>query len=764
MIPQDSPKRYKVSKLTLMIDRLMGRLITTGGIAIIIAVCGIMVFLVLQILPLFRSAHLTALPETQIQTAGRSESIVAMAIDEWGVLSVLVHSDGTIACVPLAPLEQNQGQESRFQIPLKPGETLTKARFQAAHHQIIAGTNQGRALIAEVQFASDHSDAGNVIRASLGSVQEFLLAQNGLQDLDAILASDQGLIAGITVPEGNSPPKVLVMPVKQETVGLGERRPVAGVVHDLSSTIAGIATQILVDERGDGIVVLTQDSRVLYFFRENEVWQFRQSFSPFDDQPGRNVERIDWLLGSVSLVISADDGQARLFSLYQQTGFPIRRFGRTKDFPALAGKTEVYAASTRGKTFLRVNTALASLTHGTTTAERARFTSQAPVIDAVFSGKANRIVLRSADGRLMPWTCDDPHPEASISTFFGSIWYEGSDSPAYTWQSSASTDDVEPKISLIPLIVGTLKATFYALFFAVPIALMAALYTSEFMHRRLKSIIKPIIELMASLPSVVLGFLGALWLAQKIETRLPSLLLVALCVPAAALLMGFLWSRLSGGYRRFIPSGWEFLAAFLPLGLVVWGAWNFGPILEQWCFTVTDPTSGAVIHDFRRWWAESTGLRFDQRNAVVVGIMMGFAVIPIIFTIAEDAMSNVPKALRSGSLALGASRWQTAIRIVLPTASAGIFSAIMIGLGRAIGETMIVVMATGNTPIMGMNPFDGMRTLSANIAKEMPEAPVDSTLFRTLFLSALLLFAMTFIINTIAELARQHLREKYKTV
>jgi phosphate transport system permease protein len=197
---------------------------------------------------------------------------------------------------------------------------------------------------------------------------------------------------------------------------------------------------------------------------------------------------------------------------------------------------------------------------------------------------------------------------------------------------------------------------------------------------------------------------------------------------------------------------------------VVWGAWNFGPILEQWCFTVTDPTSGAVISDFRRWWAESTGLRFDQRNAVVVGIMMGFAVIPIIFTIAEDAMSNVPKALRSGSLALGASRWQTAMRIVLPTASAGIFSAIMIGLGRAIGETMIVVMATGNTPIMGMNPFDGMRTLSANIAKEMPEAPVDSTLFRTLFLSALLLFAMTFIINTIAELARQHLREKYKTV
>ena len=143
---------------------------------------------------------------------------------------------------------------------------------------------------------------------------------------------------------------------------------------------------------------------------------------------------------------------------------------------------------------------------------------------------------------------------------------------------------------------------------------------------------------------------------------------------------------------------------------------------------------------------------------------MGFAVIPIIFTITEDALSSVPQGLRSASLACGASRWQTAWRVVLPTASAGIFSATMIGLGRAVGETMIVVMATGNTPIMEMNIFSGMRTLSANIAVELPEAPVNSTLYRTLFLGALVLFLMTFILNTLAEVLRQHLREKYKTV
>jgi len=143
---------------------------------------------------------------------------------------------------------------------------------------------------------------------------------------------------------------------------------------------------------------------------------------------------------------------------------------------------------------------------------------------------------------------------------------------------------------------------------------------------------------------------------------------------------------------------------------------------------------------------------------------MGFAVIPIIFTITEDALSNVPKTLVSGSLALGASRWQTALHVVLPTAFPGIFSAVMVGLGRAVGETMIVVMATGNTPIMDFNIFSGMRTLSANIAVELPEAPYLSTLYRALFLGALVLFVMTFIVNTIAEIIRQRLREKYRTV
>ena len=140
---------------------------------------------------------------------------------------------------------------------------------------------------------------------------------------------------------------------------------------------------------------------------------------------------------------------------------------------------------------------------------------------------------------------------------------------------------------------------------------------------------------------------------------------------------------------------------------------------------------------------------------------MGLAVIPTIFSIAEDAIYSVPRHLVQGSLALGATPWQTLTRVVLLTASPGIFSAAMIGMGRAVGETMIVLMATGNTPVMDFSAFQGMRTFAANIAVELPESAVNSTHFRVLFLAALVLFALTFTVNTAAEVVRQRLRAKY---
>ena len=214
---------------------------------------------------------------------------------------------------------------------------------------------------------------------------------------------------------------------------------------------------------------------------------------------------------------------------------------------------------------------------------------------------------------------------------------------------------------------------------------------------------------------------------------------------------GWSWSGLSLGVRNRLPAGSEaFIQIFVVAGAI-------------WLCIAASPSAETLLFggSFQDWLLQATGLPFDQRNAVVVGLAMGFAVIPIIFSISEDAFSNVPTNLVSGSLALGANRWQTVTRVVLPSASPGIFSAIMIGFGRAVGETMIVLMATGNTPLLDWNMFNGFRTLSANIAVEIPEAPHGGTLYRTLFLAALLLFIFTFIANTAAELVRQRLRKRY---
>jgi phosphate transport system permease protein len=398
------------------------------------------------------------------------------------------------------------------------------------------------------------------------------------------------------------------------------------------------------------------------------------------------------------------------------------------------GGLEVHYATT-GKTLLKMQAGTSS------------------IVGVAFAPKADGIVAVSTDGAVRHFSLKNPHPEVTWKSLFGKVWYEGYSQPEYVWQSTGGTDDFEAKFSLTPLIYGTLKGTFFALLVAIPLALFGALYTSQFMHPALRSAVKPAVEIMAALPSVVLGFIAGLWLAPILERIVPGLLLMPVVIPALAVLAAWGWGRIPARVRGRIPHGWE-IAVLVPLvvgggALAIW----LGGLVE----------SSFLQGDYRQYLLKVLGVTYDQRNSLVVGIAMGFAVIPIIFTVAEDSLSSVPPGLAAGSLALGATRWQTAIRTVLPTASPGIFSAIMIGFGRAVGETMIVLMATGNTPVMNMSMFNGFRALSANIAVELPEAPVDGTLFRVLFLAALLLFLMTFLVNTAAELVRLRLRRKYRT-
>ena len=290
--------------------------------------------------------------------------------------------------------------------------------------------------------------------------------------------------------------------------------------------------------------------------------------------------------------------------------------------------------------------------------------------------------------------------------------------------------------------------------FAMPLAIFGAVYTAYFMTPKMRAFVKPSVEIMAALPTVILGFLAGLWLAPLVERYLPGVFLTTIFVPLSFIAASGIFQVLPQRIKYMFPDGWE-AALLIPLVcLGVWFSFAISPSIETAFFGGNAPA----------WISEHLGLAYDQRNSLVVGMAIGFAVIPTIFSISEDAVFGVPKHLTTGSLALGATPWQTVVGVVLLTASPGIFSAVMIGLGRAVGETMIVLMATGNTPIMDLNIFQGFRALSANIAVEMPESEVNSTHYRILFLAALVLFAVTFVFNTVAELVRQRLREKYSNL
>ncbi|MFN2377175.1 MAG: ABC transporter permease subunit [Candidatus Binatia bacterium] len=426
-------------------------------------------------------------------------------------------------------------------------------------------------------------------------------------------------------------------------------------------------------------------------------------------------------------------------------------------------------------------------------------------------------------GDFLAFRLEAPHPEVSWASLLRPVHYEGYPGAEHVWQSSSGTDDFEPKFGLWPLVFGTLKATVYAMLIGVPIALLAAIYTSEFLHPDIKSTVKPTIEMMASLPSVVLGFLAALILAPLVENAVPEVLAAIVLIPLSLLASAHLWQFLPGGRRSRLQGLRLVLAAAAIVGGGATAA-LLGPLFEEWLFAgnlrlwldggVGDATGGwvllllplaAVIAGLAATRLEARVLAgrgsaavrslatfvvavaaafalalaaasllsaagldlrgsllgtYVQRNALVVGFVMAFAIVPIIYTIAEDALSSIPENLRAGSLALGATPWQTAVRIVVPTAMSGLFSAVMIGLGRAVGETMIVLMAAGNTPVLDWNIFNGFRTLSANIAVELPEAVRNGTHYRTLFLAAFTLFVMTFVLNTAAEIIRLRFRKR----
>ena len=837
-------------------ERLARAAITVGGVLTIVAVGAICLFLVWVVAPLFGAADLRG---RGASVQPRSASVLHSGIDEYGRLEWSLRSDGV---VDLVALKDGVRLESRalFEgaVPsalscnpedgavafgfadgtLRLGRIAISAQFMAEE----AASEQDRALAP----GASRLDAATLVeRTAEGQLRRLALAVE--LEPAITLGSAVVLIDSTQLPSG---PAVATLcadgKLSLSVVHRSENLLTGDVTLELASCELPYVPQAIGANRpppfalhimgaGDNVLLAWRDGRLSRFDVRDFNAPIEAEVLDVVPEAGGEVTALAFLAGKRTLLVGDSLGRVHAwFRIKPKDAGTLDGARMACGHRIEAGPAPVTAlAPSAASRMFAASYASGDVTafYATSGVElaRARTSDGSPCAVLAMSPREDLLTARTASG-LEAWQLDAPHPEASVAALFAPVWYENYEAPEHVWQSSSGTDDFEPKLGLIPLVFGTLKATFYSLLFGVPLALLAAIFSSEFLAPRLRVGVKSTIEIMASLPSVVLGFLSAIVIAPIVQGTLAQVLLAFYTVPIAILTGAHLWQLLPQGLAvRW--QGWQRFAAILasiPCGLLA--AALLGPSVERALFEgdieswldgsrgtafggwllLLVPLAAAAVAMFsgsfvapwtRRLslsWTRETCARLElahflatllatlalaavvaklldaagfdprgsivdtyvQRNALVVGFIMGFAIIPLIYTLAEDALNSVPSHLRLASLGAGATPWQTAVRVIVPTAASGLFSAVMVGLGRAVGETMIVLMAAGNTPVLDWNMFNGFRTLSANIAVELPEAVEGSTHYRTLFLAALTLFTITFLVNTAAEIVRQRFRKR----
>ncbi len=728
-------------------DRTARYGVTLGGISVVFAIVLIFFYLLYVVLPLFSGAEM----ETTAEYSMAENDAVHIALNEYNDVALTADRSGKIQFFTAAT-----GQAiATPKLPLPVDSQVTSFSHGDYSTGVLGyGFDDGRVLVFKRDYKVSYPEDKRYITPIItypvgetlltvdaqGRALRSLTVQSNEERTTVVGLTDSNvlLLLGLVREEDFMDEDAFTIEESRAEISLHENEKISHIQMDIDQR-----ELYLVDELGFIIYYDISDLSA-----PNRIQKVKAVPS------GVDVTAISFLTGGISILVGRSDGQIDQW-------FPLRdlhnnyTLHNVRSFKEQQSAIVELAPEYSRKGFLALDDAgRVGIYH--TTAERTLLVET--LVDSSqtilgISPRANGVIALSSNGQAKLVAIDNEHPEVSWHSLWQEVWYESRDKPEYIWQSSSASNDFEPKFSLSPLTFGTIKAAFYAMVVAVPLAIMGAIFTAYFMSPKMRTLVKPTIEVMEALPTVILGFLAGLWLAPIVEGNLPGVFSILVMLPIMTILTAYLWTKLPATIREAIPDGWE--AAILVPVVILVGVVSMlmSPTLELWLFNGDMPR-----------WLDDMGVGFDQRNSLVVGLVMGFAVIPTIFSITEDAIFGVPKHLTIGSLALGATPWQTLTRVVLLTASPGIFSAVMIGLGRAVGETMIVLMATGNTPIMDFNIFEGFRALSANIAVEMPEAEVASTHYRVLFLAALVLFMATFIFNTVAEVVRQRLRVKYSSL
>ena len=739
-------RRARLRRWRSLKDQMSRYGIAFAGISVVLAFTTIFVYLFSEVGPIFSSA---SIEQQQSYQSPEQEPIFAN-LERYGEVGLLANKAGELQFFNAQTGEPGQ----KLQLALPQGATISSFSRGEPRSGIIAfGLSNGQVLVAKHEYNLSYPND----KRQIVPVVTYPLGETPLQ-LDA----QQQAILSLAVQEGPSGTAITAFTAdgrlsynlfEAKTEFLTGETTLERSEYQLPDAPKTVL-KMLVDTTLQNLFVADAEGNIHYYdIRDPASARYVEAISAA--KSGQTVTALEFLVGSVSLIAGSSDGALSQWFLVrdEHNNFHLKHIRDFEQHPAAI--TQIEPEYSR-KGFMAIDAkGFVGIHYGTS----ARTLMLEPLGDNLQPARIaispiNQSFLAfDKNGSIVHFALDNAHPDVSWKAMWNEVWYEGRGEKDYIWQASSGSDEFEAKMSLVPLALGTLKAALFAMLFATPLAVMSALYTAYFMTPALRGKVKPTIEIMAALPTVILGFLAGLWLAPFIENYLSAIFAILLLLPPLMIVAAYLWRFMPAAVRNKLGLGWEVAILIPVIVLFIWLCVSLSPAVDALFF------NGSL-----RQWFTDNGITYDQRNALVVGIAMGFAVIPNIFSIAEDAVFNVPRHLTQGSLALGATPWQTMLGVVLPTASPGIFAAVMVGFGRAVGETMIVLMATGNSPVVNFNLFEGMRTLSANIAVELPETAVGSTHFRVLFLAALVLFVFTFMFNTLAEVIRQRLRQRFSNL